>query len=139
MKCPVTCVEAWPWVQRVVATLCAIAFSWIAARAHALAFDLNLLADKGDPSRAAIEIERLWQAAARADVIAIGAQVVLTICIYIAFRRHRSGWRGRTLLGLASLIGGVVLTLLMVVVAYDTQPELAVRTDQFIKRIVASE
>lgn len=139
MKYHVTCVEAWPWLHKVVATFCAIAFSWIAARAHALAFDLNLLADKGDPSRAAIEIERLWQAAARANVIAIGAQVVLTLCIYIAFRRHRSGWRSRTLLGLASLIGGVVLTLLMLVLAYATQSELAVRTDQFINRIVTSE
>lgn len=143
MKFHVTRFDARPWLHEAVVKLStlasALASAWIAARSHALSFDLSLLADKGNPSRAPEEVERLWQAAAKADAVAIAAQLVVTIFVYIAFPRRESGWKTRALLVIASLIVGAVLTLLMVLLAWTTESEIKVMTDRFIYRIAISQ
>jgi hypothetical protein len=120
------------------ATCAAVAFAWIAALAHGAAFDLRLLADKGDPSRNRAEVESLWAAARRADLVAIGAQAVVTLGCYLALWQGGLERRARVVHAVGSFIGGIVLTLLMALIAWTTQSDLEVRTDQLIHALFSA-
>lgn len=117
-------------------TFASATLAWIAGRAHATAFMLCLECDKGNPFRDRLEIERLCHAAKRADFMAILVQILLTVCIYVGLQHRVSGWRARGLLAIASLAGGIVLTMFMALLSWDTQSQVTIWTDQLLHKIV---